>query len=170
MFCFFFFSSRRRHTRSLRDWSSDVCSSDLVRALPQVQGAALSTGTPEGNGGSLFEFAVEGRPEPGRNHNVDTEQETVTPGYFGVMRIPLLRGREFAESDRAETEPVAVVNEAFVQKYFRDEDPIGRHIRELRQNSAAPNPWLRIVGVARDKRQPSPYNEMTWLDQPLVYR
>src|SRR5207249_6789225 len=45
--CFFFFSSRRRHTRSKRDWSSDVCSSDLTAALPA--GAALVAGLPCAN-------------------------------------------------------------------------------------------------------------------------
>lgn len=143
-----------------------------VRSLPQLQGAALSTGLPEGNGGSTFVFAVEGRPEPGSDHVFDTEQQTVTPGFFGVMGIPLLRGRDFTEADRIATEPVAVVNQAFVQKYFPNEDPVGRHIRAFRQphNDDGVNPWLRIVGIAGDKKQPSPYNELAWQDWPLVYR
>jgi putative ABC transport system permease protein len=141
-----------------------------VRSLPQLQGAAFSTGLPEGNGGSMFVFAVEGRPEPGRDHVFDTGQQTVTPGFFGVMGIPLLRGRDFSHADDAGAEPAAVVNQAFVQKYFANEDAIGRHIREFPQNDNRPNPWLRIVGVAGDKKQPSPYNEMAWLDWPLVYR
>jgi putative ABC transport system permease protein len=141
-----------------------------VRGLPPVQGAALSTGLPAGNGGSVVVFAIEGRPQPGPDHVFDTSLQTVSPGYFVVMGIPLLRGREFAAADRTETEPVAVVNQAFVQKYFRDEDPIGRRIREFRQNDNGANPWLRIVGVAGDKKQPSPYNAMAWQDLPLVYR
>jgi len=141
-----------------------------VGSLPQLQGAAFSTGVPEGNGGSAFVFAIEGRPDPTSERVFDTEQQTVTPGFFGVMGIPLLRGRDFSQADRAGAEPVAVVNQAFVQKYFPNEDAIGRHIREFRQNDNRPNPWLRVVGVAGDKKQPSPYNEMAWQDWPLVYR
>jgi putative ABC transport system permease protein len=62
------------------------------------------------------------------------------------------------------------VNSAFVQRYFPNEDPIGRKIREFRQSDNAGNPWLTVVGVAGDKKQPSPYNAMEWQDWPLVYR
>ena len=134
-------------------------------ALPQIQGVALSNGLL-----SSVVVAIEGRPEPEPNRTFDTSVQTVSAGYFAVMGIPLLRGREFAPADRAETEPVAVVNEAFVQKYFPDEDPIGRHIREFRPNDNGANPWLRIVGVAGDKKQPGPDNEMQWQDRSLVYR
>jgi putative ABC transport system permease protein len=141
-----------------------------VRLLPQVQSAAFSTGLPAGNGGNVVVVAVEGRPEPGTDHVFDTSLQTVSPGYFAALEIPLRRGREFSNADRAETEPVAVVNSAFVQKYFPNEDPIGRKIREFRQSDNAGNPWLTVVGVAGDKKQPSPYNAMEWQDWPLVYR
>ena len=143
---------------------------ESVRALPQVEGAALSTGYPEGNGGNVVVIAVAGRPDPGPDHVFDTSLQTITPGYFGVMGIPLRRGREFIEADREETDPVAVINDAFAKKYFPDQDPLGRHIREFRQGDNGANPLLRIVGVAGDKKQPSPYNAMEWLDWPLVYR
>lgn len=142
---------------------------DGTAALPQIQGVALSTGFPLADRGAVTVLAVEGRPEPGPERVFDTSLEMVTPGYFRVMGIALLRGREFARTDGPETEPVAIVNEALVRKYFPNQDPIGRHVRELRQDDTA-NPWLRIVGVVGNKRQPSPYNEMAWQDWPLLYR
>ena len=150
----------RLYDRALRD----------VRRLPQVQAAALSSGLPAGNGGNVVVVAVEGRPEPGTDRVFDTSLQIVSPGYFAAMEIPFLRGREFSSADRAETEPVAIVNQAFVQKYFPAEEPIGRKIREFRQGDNTGNPWLTIVGVAGDKKQPSPYNAMEWQDWPLVYR
>jgi putative ABC transport system permease protein len=141
-----------------------------VRVLPQVQAAALSTGLPTGNGGNVTVIAVDGRPDPPADQVLDASLQTVSPGYFTAMGIPLLRGREFSDADRAETQPVAVVNAAFVQKYFPDESPIGRKIREFRQGDNAANPWLTVVGVAGDKKQPSPYNAMEWQNWPLVYR
>src|SRR5690349_25163052 len=63
VFCFFFFSSRRRHTRSLRDWSSDVCSSDLEEPMAAAIGAGLPVQSAGGSmvvdiGGGTTEVAV----------------------------------------------------------------------------------------------------------------
>ena len=136
--------------------------------LPGVQGAALATGLPAADRGTVTVLAVEGRSDPGPDRVFDTSFETVSARYFGVMRIPLLRGREFEAGDRAGSEPVAIVNQALAEKYFSQEDPLGRRIRAYPPNPG--NPWLRIVGVVGNKKQPSSYNEMGWEDWPLVYR
>ena len=70
----------------------------------------------------------------------------VTPGYFDTLRIPLVRGRVFTDADTADADAVIVVNQAFVQRYSRDQDPIGR---QLHQN---PKPRT-IVGVVGDIQQ-----------------
>jgi predicted permease len=53
---------------------------------------------------------------------------SITPGYLSLFKIPVLRGRDFTENDTAGAPLVALVNEAFVRKYFPNEDPIGQHI------------------------------------------
>jgi predicted permease len=69
----------------------------------------------------------------------------VTPGYFDAMGLRLRAGRGFADSDRAGTEAVAVVNRKFAQGYFKGEDPIGRRLR-----IDDDRPWVTIVGMVED--------------------
>jgi predicted permease len=72
-------------------------------------------------------------------------QTYVTGDYFQTFRIPLLRGRYLTDADRATSEPVIVVNQAFVRMYSADEDPIGRQI--------GPGTPRRIVGIVGDIQQ-----------------
>jgi len=73
----------------------------------------------------------------------------VTPGYFAAMRIPLLRGREFRESDTAESGRVLVVSRSFAARYFSQGDALGRHL------AAGRGPAYEIVGIAGDVAQHS---------------
>ncbi|HEY6210954.1 MAG TPA: ABC transporter permease [Vicinamibacterales bacterium] len=72
----------------------------------------------------------------------------VTPEYFAALRIPVLRGRIFADADSGGAAPVIVVNQAFVKRYSPDEDPIGRQIGG---GSAAPRTIVGIVGDIQQK-------------------
>jgi putative ABC transport system permease protein len=122
-----------------------------LRALPSVRAVGGSTKIGlEGQGwtGDLF---VDGRPDVwGR----ELRHKEVLPGYFAAMGLPVLHGRDFADSDRADAQPVVVVNEAFVRSYFRDDDPLGRRIAFRRPAPGQPPPvWRAIVGVVRDEKQ-----------------
>ena len=75
--------------------------------------------------------------------------QTVTSGYFEAMRIPIVRGRAFQETDRTGA-PVAIVNEAFVRTFWKGLDPIGRRVRPRFGDQT---PWVTVVGVARDVKQ-----------------
>jgi putative ABC transport system permease protein len=75
----------------------------------------------------------------------DVKWNAVTPGYFETFDIKVLRGRTFDERDRADAAPVAIVNQAFTDKYFPGTDPVGRRIRE--GGLTTTNPWITIVGV-----------------------
>jgi len=75
----------------------------------------------------------------------------VTSGYFSALRIPIVTGRGFSQSDALGTTPVAVVSERFVQQYFPGENPLGHRIHMGGPNSPNKNdPWLTIVGVAKE--------------------
>ncbi len=67
-----------------------------------------------------------------------------TPGYFEALRFHLVRGRLFRESDRPESQPVAIVNESFVRRFLKDDEPLGRHLGGNRE----------IVGVVGDVQAP----------------
>jgi predicted permease len=75
----------------------------------------------------------------------------IASNYFDVIGAPPRTGRSFGVADVAARAPVAVVNESFVRRVLQARNPIGRRVRELpRDRSAAPGPWLEIVGVVGD--------------------
>jgi ABC-type antimicrobial peptide transport system permease subunit len=71
------------------------------------------------------------------------------PRFFATMKIPLLRGRDFNEQDTERAPKVAVVNQAFVKRYFLDRDPMGQHIGF---DSDPANQDMEIVGIAHDAK------------------
>jgi hypothetical protein len=71
----------------------------------------------------------------------------VTPGYFRTLRIPIVRGREFADSDDANPTPGFVVNQAFANKYLAGVDPLQAQLRVVMQET---NPHFPVIGVAAD--------------------
>lgn len=74
----------------------------------------------------------------------------VTPDYFRILQIPILEGRGFTEADTEKSAPVVVVNAATARKYWPGQNPIGKHLRTVWNQS---DPWRTVVGVAGDVRQ-----------------
>ena len=98
---------------------------------------------------------VEDRPSPdGQPYTVQFRR--VTPGYFGTMRIRLVRGRLFDRHDVVNAQPVVIVSESFARRFWSGEDPIGRRIKR----GATAKAWSVVVGVVADVRD-------VGLDQPL---
>jgi putative ABC transport system permease protein len=117
---------------------------DRLSAVPGVTsvGATLNRFIP----GFFFvtRVTIEGRPSPdGQQHVVQFRR--ASPGYFETMRIPFLRGRDFAAMDTIEQPWVAVVSRQFADKFWPGEDPIGRRI--LRGTNPRP---LQVIGVVGD--------------------
>lgn len=89
---------------------------------------------------------------------------TVLPGYFDVMGIPLRAGREFVEADLREASQTVIVNETFARRIFPDGSALGRRLRRPAREDEAP-PLLEIVGVAADSR----YRTLGEETRPTVY-
>lgn len=122
---------------------------ERVRALPGVAEAAAVSAAPLAAGTLRVGFSIEGEGEVSSEQVMDIR--VVTPGYFRLMGIPLRGGRDVEPSDRAGTQPVAVVSEAAVRRYFRDGDPIGRTITMGWVRDAQPDGvTATIVGVVAD--------------------
>jgi predicted permease len=79
----------------------------------------------------------------------------VSPGYFRVMRIPIVQGREFIEADTITAPRVVVVNESFARRFFPNADPIGQRIKPGLSTTEPEAPWREIVGVSADVKQVS---------------
>ena len=88
----------------------------------------------------------------------------VTPQYFAVMKIPVLRGRSLSESDTAHTQLVAMIDQAAARQFWPHENPIGKRIRYF-ESADKPDPWLTIVGIAGSVKHVS----MDAAPDPTVY-
>src|SRR6266404_2009364 len=130
------------------------------RALPKVEEAALGDTASIPLDESLrdlklisegqFLFTVEG-PDVQSDHSTVVERSSVSPDYFHLLGIPLLRGRLFNELDNDNAPQVAVVNQAMAQTYWPNEDPLGKRFKAAKADA----PWIMVVGVIANARTQS---------------
>jgi putative ABC transport system permease protein len=113
-----------------------------VRNLPGIKSVAVSNGLPLGTVNHPT-FLIEGRPMP-ENNKPNGQRYTVSPDYFQTMGIALIKGRLFTAEDTRDSQQVIVIDEALAQKYFPNEDPIGKRLKH-----GPTTPSLEIVGVVR---------------------
>jgi predicted permease len=97
-----------------------------------------------------FFFALEGENVHG-DHPAVVDRSSVSPNYFHVLGLPLLRGRLFNDLDTYKTPQVAVINEAFARIYWPGQDPLGKRF----QSTRAESPWITVVGVIANARTES---------------
>lgn len=122
---------------------------DSLAAIPGVASVASALYTPL-SGDSWGEGVyIEGKPEPGPNADIGVGWSRVSPQFFETIGNPIVKGRTINELDTAQSRHVAVVNEAFARKFFKDEDPIGRHFGKGGTKYAGD---YEIVAVAKDAR------------------
>jgi predicted permease len=120
-----------------------------LNRLPGVQGGGLALYNPlTDNWGELIYVA--GHPAPRMGENAGASWDRVSAGYLQNLGVPLLRGRGFTAGDNENSEPVAIVNEAFVRRFFKPgEDPLDQHFGlDYPENAST----FRIVGVVHDAR------------------
>ena len=122
---------------------------DSLSSIPSVSAVALCNYSPLGDNNWVANIWVDGRPAPGPNDDKSASWDRVTAGYFEVVGTPILRGRSISEQDTAASRHVAVINEAFARKFFKDENPIGKHFG---QNGIESGREYEIVGIAKDAR------------------
>jgi len=117
--------------------------------LPGVQGSGLALYNPlTNNWGEIILVAGHAAPQMGEEANASWDR--VSADYLQNLGVRLMKGRYFTEGDNDATEPVAVVNEAFVKRFFKPgEDPLAQHFGiDLPENAGT----FRVVGVVRDAK------------------
>ena len=120
-----------------------------MNAIPGVQIAAITSDLPAASQGISGFLAIEDLPLDSAQ-NLQAETIRVSPDYFRVMQVPLVRGRFFTESDEDGRQPVAIIDETTARRYWPDRDPLGRRLR-LGQDPTVP--WMTIVGIVKDIKQ-----------------
>jgi putative ABC transport system permease protein len=143
---------------------------ERIQALPDVKHAAVTLGVPMGGRNSVPQvaFVLEGQPMP-RSPNDPialTDCYAVSPDYFQVMSIPLIRGRGIKAQDTAGSPRVVVINREMVRTCFPNADPIGRRIRLFTRFANPETDWAEIVGVVGDVKPRGP----TSPTNPQVYK
>jgi len=142
---------------------------ERLNSVPGVQSAGTIGDLPFSGSNMSDNFTIEGRPPVSKQDQPLTECRVVSPRYFESMNIPLLRGRDFSETDTKQAPNVTVINETFAQRHFPGEDPIGHRLR-LQGQFRDP---LLIVGIVADIRDlaldqpPSPGIYFPYLQNPL---
>jgi hypothetical protein len=121
---------------------------DSIAGIPGVSSVALCQYSPLSGGGWGSGVWVDGHPLPGPMDDNSSSWDRVTAGYFDVIGTSIVRGRGLSEQDTATSRNVAVISEAFARKFFRNEDPIGKHFGGKPEASRE----FEVVGVAKDAR------------------
>jgi putative ABC transport system permease protein len=120
---------------------------ERVKALPGVQAVGFVTNLPL-VGGTNGDIAIEGREFP-PEAQPSAEKRIASPGYFDVLRTPVLAGRAFTEQDVAGAPAVVVINQALAKRYFPGENPIGKRVDFSWDTTG----MQEIVGVVADVRE-----------------
>ncbi len=145
---------------------------ERLHAQPGLRDSAVAAPLPmDRQGEAAFEFSIVGNPPlpPGKSTTAD--YATVSPDYFRVMRIPLLRGRLFSEQDSPSNAHVAIISETLARRYFPNQDPIGRRMRfGFPPNSNVSREIVGVVGDVRDvalSKKPGPMMYVPFAQAPL---
>ena len=115
-----------------------------LRTMPGVERAALAINHPFGPGWST-QISIEGVPDAPNGQRDEVRLRIVSDGYFEALGMPLLRGRTFDDHDRAGGPQTIIINDAFAQRYFKNADPIGKHLTIWGKPK-------EIVGIVRGER------------------
>ncbi len=125
---------------------------ERLRAEPGIDAAALTTAAPLSVIGSWeIDLQLPDRPQA---ENYQATLRRVAPGYLDTLEIPLLRGRDIGIDDRADSAPVAIINQSLARASFGDADPIGRRVGL--PIGSGPRIQFTVVGVMADIRNSGP--------------
>ena len=151
---------------------------ERMQGLPGVVSAAAISEPPMVGGGISMPFFIEGRPTPpattdsgpnSQDQGQSARYFAVTPSYFGTMKIPMLRGRDFTPQDNAAAPAVIAINQTLARRYFASEDPIGQRLTLDFVPNEQPRQIVAVVGdVIINRLQPKqlsivyvPYTQQT---------
>ncbi len=144
--------ARYRDDAALRSYTDRAL--ERIRALPGVAAAGVSSYLPFSWDGSSSVIIPEGHVMTPGESLVSPNQLYVTPGYLEALRVPLVRGRLFTDSDAPPAPPVVIIDEQLANRFWPNADPLGRRMYLPRspEEIAKPTPetaWMRIVGVVK---------------------
>ena len=140
---------------------------DRLRQIPGVRMAAPALYAPMTGDSWNDGIRIAGRPEPGAKEDTSASWSRVMPGFFETLGTKMVLGRSITEDDTSTTRKVAVVNEAFAKRFFKDKSPIGEHFGINKIQYAT---TFEIIGVVKDMRYltydyKDPIHPMFWVPE-----
>ena len=127
---------------------------EQLATIPGVEYAGATTHLPLSGQNLENSYTVDGYVPPQPDAIPIGGMRGVTPGYFAALGARLKSGRAFSSADRADSQPVAIVNEAFASRYFQGQNPLGKRLREGGYPA-----WRTVVGVIADVKHSGPAAE-----------
>ena len=119
-----------------------------LAATPGASSAAVTSNLPAAGAGFVG-FLQKGQEALSASERSRARYYVVSPTYFETIQAAVIAGRVFMESDGANSQPVAIVSEKFVERFFPKGDAIGKQIR-IDSSDAAANQWRQIIGIVQD--------------------
>ncbi|MFZ0062957.1 MAG: ABC transporter permease, partial [Pyrinomonadaceae bacterium] len=126
---------------------------ERLQALPGVESAGMVMDLPLSGSSMNRGFRVQGQPDPKPDQNVAMDYQVVSPDYFATLEIPVKHGRGFTDTDTEGSERVIVINQSLSQRYWPNQDPIGKRLAI--GESSKEDSWRTIIGVVGDIRHAS---------------
>ena len=117
-----------------------------VGTLPGVQAAGLVDDLPLSDGGSHQPVAIEGQPVVPMSEQPEVDVRVISAGYMNAMRTPVVRGRDFNDSDVMGRPAVVLISQSMASRFWPNQDPIGKHVTL----TFAPSESREVIGVVKD--------------------
>ncbi len=137
---------------------------ERVAAVPGVQHVAFAWGVPLTGNNWPAPVDIEGQPAAATEaERVTIPLRSVTPDYFTLMNLPILQGRDFRATDKQKAPAVSVVNQAFADRYFPNQNPVGKHF--WIGGRKANDPGNEVVGLVKNGRT----DDLTRPAEPEIY-
>jgi predicted permease len=151
-----------------------------VKTVPGVEAAGVTISLPPNKLTISDNFTIEGKPVAQGSSEPIVPIIFSSPDYFNVLGVPLIDGRFFNDADKANSPSVVIINQTFAERYFPNENPVGKRLKAGRGEKNT-NPWMEIVGVVGDikytgldaKPEPAyylPIAQVGWRDTYLAVR
>ena len=138
---------RNKYKEPTAQWNFHRQVVERLQEIPGVQSASLVRGLPfSGNGGTTT-IVLPDREPPPKGMEPEVMFNTAMPTYFETIGIPLLKGRLFGNQDQANTPPVVVINQTMAQRFWSNQDPLGKQIKLAEDGSL-----VTVVGVVGDAK------------------
>ncbi|MFL6276639.1 MAG: ABC transporter permease [Blastocatellia bacterium] len=151
---------RNKYPKPEAQWEFHRQVVEHLREVPGVESAALARGIPFSGNGQTVRISLPDRDAPPKGQEPQVLWNTATPSYFDTIGLPFIKGRLFDSRDQLSTPTVLVINQTMAQRFWPDQDPLGKQIKLLADGTLG-----TVVGVVGDAR----HYYLSEEQQPQVY-